>query len=88
MSSNAGLGGGGQAAGGGLSGGGGWQRKIEATPLESPIRATTSAPAGGPRTIQIRKQRSFPWVAVGLAILIMVALGVIVVATGLVKVSV
>ena len=81
---------GGGGGGGGLIGGGGagWKRKVEATPLESPIRATAPAQAGGPRTIQIRTQRTIPWVAVGLAVLIMVALGVIIVATGLVKVSV
>ncbi len=66
-----------------------WQQTtVDATPLESPIRATAPPPHTGPRTIQIRKEQSFSWVAIGLAALIVVALGVILFATGIVQVTV
>jgi signal recognition particle receptor subunit beta len=71
--------------------GGQWQqqsRNVDATPLESPIRAAAGPVHAGPRAIQVRKEKSFGWVAVVLAGLIVVAVAVILFATGIVKVAV
>ena len=61
----------------------GWQqpRKVDATPLEPTIRARPT-PASGPRKVQIAETKSFPWVAVSLAALIAVAVGVVLVYSG------
>ena len=65
------------------------QRTVDASPLESPIRATAGPAMGsGPRTIQIRKEKSLSWVAVGLAGLILVAIGIILFVTGFLQVAV
>ncbi len=61
-----------------------WQppRKVDATPLEQNFRAQGAA--GAQRKVQIAEPRSFPWLAVGLGALILVAAGVVLVATGVV----
>jgi mutual gliding-motility protein MglA len=86
----------GSGAGGGQSAGGGatarpvakptqrnWGRKVDATPLEPPIKARPKSAAT--RRVQISEERRIPWVAIGLAALIAVAAGVVLVAAGLVK---
>ena len=60
-----------------------WGRKIDATPLEPPIKARPKAQ--GARRVQISEERRIPWVGIGLAVLIAVAAGVVLVTTGLVK---
>jgi signal recognition particle receptor subunit beta len=60
-----------------------WGRKIDATPLEPPIRAKPKS--AGARRVQIAEERKIPWVAIGLAALIALAAGVVLVTTGLVK---
>jgi signal recognition particle receptor subunit beta len=64
-----------------------WQptRKVDATPLEQTIRAPGGSSAGSPRRVQIAEPRSFPWLAVGLAALIVVAAGVVLVTTGVIQ---
>ena len=65
------------------------QRKVDATPLAQTIRATVSAPAvgGAPRKVQIAEDKSFPWVAVGLGALILVAAAVVLATTGILNVN-
>jgi len=62
----------------------GWQppRKVDATPLEQTFRAQAPAAGGGPRKVQISEKRTIPWLAFGLAALILLAAGVVLVATG------
>jgi signal recognition particle receptor subunit beta len=63
-----------------------WQppRKVDATPLEQTFRAQPAS-AGGPRKVQIAEHKRFPWLAVGLAALILVAAGVVLVTTGVLR---
>jgi hypothetical protein len=66
----------------------GWQqptRKVEATPLDQNIRARPQQSNGGPRKVQIRDDKGFPWIAVGLTGLIAVAAAVVLVYAGVVK---
>jgi signal recognition particle receptor subunit beta len=64
-----------------------WQppRKVDATPLEQNIRTPGAAAAAAPRRVQIAEEKSFPWVAVALGALIVVAAGVVLVTTGVVN---
>ena len=65
-----------------------WQpprRTVEATPLESAnIRAKAPAAVAGQRKLNIREEKSFPWLALVLGVLIIVAIGVILITTGMV----
>jgi mutual gliding-motility protein MglA len=69
---------------GASSSGRGWQppRKVDATPLEQTIR--TQPASAGQRKVQISEAKGFPWVAIALAALIVVAAGVVLVTTGVV----
>ena len=60
-----------------------WGRKIDATSLEQPIKVRPKQAAA--RRVQISEERRIPWVAIGLAALIAVAAGVVLVAAGIVK---
>jgi signal recognition particle receptor subunit beta len=75
-------------AGGGAAGPAGrtWQpqRKVDATPLEQTFRAQPAS-SGAPRRVQIAEPKRFPWLAVGLAALILVAAGVVLVTTGVLQ---
>jgi signal recognition particle receptor subunit beta len=77
--------GGAPAPGGPGASGRNWQppRKVDATPLEQTIRSPSAAAA--PRRVQIAEEKSFPWVAVALGALIVVAAGVVLVTTGVVN---
>jgi signal recognition particle receptor subunit beta len=58
-------------------------RKVDATPLEPPIKARPKGAAT--RRVQISEERRIPWVGIGLAALIALAAGVVLVTMGLVK---
>ena len=71
----------------------GWQqsqsrRTVDASPLETATIRATPRPAatdrGQPR-LNIKEQKSVPWVAVGLGALIVLAIAVILTTTGLVS---
>jgi mutual gliding-motility protein MglA len=80
-------------AGGALPPGPSWtpRKKIEATPLEANINATSSGSGGGsnpsalPRRVQINEPKEFPWALVAVGGLIIVAIAVILVTTGIVS---
>jgi signal recognition particle receptor subunit beta len=74
-------------AGAGGAAGRTWQppRKVDATPLEQTFRAQPGSTGGGPRKVQIAEKKRFPWLAVGLAALILVAAGVVLVTTGVLQ---
>ncbi len=83
-------GGGGVSRSGGMpSGGSQWKparRGVDATPLENAnVRSTNTSTSGGPRTIKIREEKQFPWIAVGLGALIIVAVGIIIATSGVVS---
>jgi signal recognition particle receptor subunit beta len=67
-----------------------WQapRKVDASPLDQTVRTRPQNQAAGPRKVQIAEDKGFPWVAVGLAALIAVAAGVVLVYTGVVELPV
>ena len=79
--------------GGGQGSKSGWspKRKIEASPLENTsIRATESSANAGTglstqRRVRIQEPKEFPWAVVALAGLILIAIGVILVYTGMVE---
>ncbi len=62
------------------------RKPVDATPLNA-VRPSTGSSSGS-RKLQIREEKHFPWIAVALSALILIAIGVIVFATGLVKVTV
>lgn len=57
-------------------------RKVDATPLQQPIRTTQSGP-GAQRQVQLPKERKFPWLVVTLLVLIAGAAAAIVGSLGL-----
>lgn len=67
-----------------------WQapRKVDASPLDQTVRTRPQNQNAGPRKVQIAEEKGFPWVAVGLAALIAVAAGVVLVYTGVVQLPV
>ena len=79
----------GASAPGGSPNGRNWQppRKVDATPLEQTIRTQAPSPQGAPRKVQIAEAKRFPWIAVALAALIVVAAVVVLVSTGKINVS-
>jgi signal recognition particle receptor subunit beta len=68
------------------SAGGGSQqsrhRKVDATPLQQPIRSSAGPVPTGPRRVEIQGEKRFPWALVGLAVLIAGAAAAIVASLG------